>query len=149
MNAIIQRVNRAAQSILENENLTADLNDEAAQVLLDWGIAQAKAITMETVEIGDDEEAAEFVYPKMKALRRMLRTVNKWYAKVKSFDKDYGTSALERILEQAAVIYGEEFIPPTSEQQAEIINQQSNLQKFPAAFIAELQSLIENPPQDV
>ena len=34
---IRRRVERAAESILENERLTADLDDQAADFLLDWG----------------------------------------------------------------------------------------------------------------
>jgi len=39
-----QRASRAAESILEDESLTSDLDDVAAKVLLDWGLACAKAI---------------------------------------------------------------------------------------------------------
>ena len=38
MNAIQHRIQRAAESILENEALTEDLDDTAANVRIDWGV---------------------------------------------------------------------------------------------------------------
>jgi hypothetical protein len=35
---------RLAERILEDASLTADLTDQAAQVLLDWGVAQARTL---------------------------------------------------------------------------------------------------------
>ena len=110
MNFMEQRVTRAAESILENENLTADLNDEAAQILLDWGVTRAKEIALNTVEYIDDEQAEEAMYRPMRALRRMLRTVNKWSAKVQERDQDHGITALKRILKQAETVYGAEYV---------------------------------------
>ena len=53
MIAIQERIQRTAESILENEALTADLDDEAAQVLLDYGwpgnIRQLKAMAYDAV----------------------------------------------------------------------------------------------------
>jgi hypothetical protein len=48
MYEVSQRIERAAESILENERLTADLDDAAAQVLIDWGLACAELIAGST-----------------------------------------------------------------------------------------------------
>jgi hypothetical protein len=98
MIAIQERIQRAVESILENEALTADLDDQAAKVLLDWGVEQAQAITIETAELADDE-AEEAMYQPMRALRKMLRSVNKWA-------NDPQENHLARIMEQAEIIYG-------------------------------------------
>lgn len=147
MNFMQQRIDRAAESILENENLTADLNDEAAQVVMDWGINCAREIAMRTVEFLDDEQAEDAMYKPMRALRRMLRTINKWSEKINSLDKEYGINALNNILEEANVVYGTTFRKPDEETIAGILNRQDELTKSPVAFLAHLRSAIENPPQ--
>ena len=60
------RTRRAVESLLENESLTADLDDAAAKELLDWGIAHAKEIISDTADM-DDEGAEEAMYPRMSA----------------------------------------------------------------------------------
>ena len=147
MNFMDQRITRAAESILDNENLTADLNDEAAQMLLDWGLSRAKEIVYHTVEFIDDEQAEEAMYRPMRALRRMLRTNNKWSAKVQKHDQDHGVTALKRILDQAETVYGAAYSPLDENAQAEILNRQDEFVTNPVAFIARLRSAIENPPQ--
>ena len=107
MTEIQQRIQRAAESILENEALTADLDDDAAKALLDWGVKQAQAIASETIEM-DDAQAEEVMYQPMRALRKMLRTANKWAV-------DPQEMTLARIMKQAEIIYGN---CPTEEQQA-------------------------------
>jgi hypothetical protein len=44
MDDLESRRRAAAEHILEDETLTADLLDPAAKVLLDWGVAQATAL---------------------------------------------------------------------------------------------------------
>jgi hypothetical protein len=94
MESIQKRIQRAAESILENEALTSDLDDEAAQELLDWGIACAEKIVNETADL-DDEAAEEAMYQPMRSLRKMLRAANKWAADPQAGD-------LKRITKQAA-----------------------------------------------
>ncbi len=101
------RIQRAAESILENETLTADLDDETARVLLDWGVERAQAIASETLEM-DETQAEESMYQPMRALRKMLRTVNQWVI-------DPQEGSLEKILGQATIVYGS---IPDVEQQA-------------------------------
>jgi hypothetical protein len=97
MIAIQKRIQRAAESILENEALTADLDDDAAKALLDWGVACAEKIASDTAEL-NDEEAEEAMYQPMRALRKMLRAANKWVANPQSEN-------LERITEQASKVF--------------------------------------------
>ena len=49
MAEIQQRIQRAAESILENEALSADLDDDAAKLLLDWGVKRAEQIAIQTI----------------------------------------------------------------------------------------------------
>ena len=107
MDDLEKRRNQAASSILENEGLTADLDDEIADELLNWGLALAEQIVMGSQDL-DDEEAEEAMYTPMKALRKMLRAINKW---LNSGDDTY----LETILKQTPLIYGETAVIPPIE----------------------------------
>ena len=115
MNNIQERIQRAAEIILENEALTADLDDAAAQVLLDWGVNRAQAIASETSEMSE-AQAEEAMYQPMRALRKMLRIVNKWALNPQE-------STLAGITEQAEIIYGSS---PDEEQQTAFLTQIPN-----------------------
>lgn len=58
--------------LLETENLTADLEDEEAKWLLDWGISQ---VTMIVGNMSDEEAAYEMVNTLMDFIRRVSHTV--------------------------------------------------------------------------
>ena len=75
--ALENRIQLAAESILENEKLTADLDDRAADALIQWGVNWATVSAQETTDL-DDEQSTVFLYPRLKATRRMLRYVNNW-----------------------------------------------------------------------
>jgi len=121
-----KRRNQAASSILENERLTADLNDSDADMLLQWGLTLAEKIVLDSQSL-DDEQAEEAMYTPMKAVRKMMRAVNKW---IFSGNSKY----LETILKQARIIYGETAVIPT-------IDSLSNIQTIPT-----LRQVIENKP---
>jgi hypothetical protein len=110
MSTVQERIQRAAESIIENEALTADLDDEAAKLLLDWGITCAREIAGKTADL-DDDAAEEAMYRPMRALRKMLRTAGKWA-------NDPQERTLARIMKQAEIIYGS---CPTEEQQAALL----------------------------
>ncbi|MCX7683259.1 MAG: hypothetical protein N2508_15050 [Anaerolineae bacterium] len=97
-----ERIKLAVQSLLENESLTGDLDDEAAQTLLDWGIACVRRIVLDTGGL-DDEEAAAVMSPRLRATRRLMRRVNAWLATPSPDDR---TAILFDIAAQAAIIYG-------------------------------------------
>jgi len=54
---------RAVERILEDESLTADLTDDAARTLLDWGVARAKGLWQEKAKLAD--------------LRRAMKRINR------------------------------------------------------------------------
>ena len=80
MEQLLKRISRVAESLMENERLTADLDDEAAQQLLSWGISCAKTIMQSTAGL-DDEAAEKATYPRMRATRRLMRETNRWVQK--------------------------------------------------------------------
>ena len=131
---IQQRLQRATESLLENEALTANLDDQAARVLLDWGVALAQQIVAKTIKL-DEAAAEEATYQPMRALRKMLRQINDWAS---SPDEP----GLEKILAQAELSYGDGFTTPDSELRAQFFTQLHS--GDPAQVIGQLRRFIEN-----
>lgn len=136
---LAKRVNRTAASILENEPLTADLDDPAAQVLLDWGVACAETIAQCTAGL-DDTEAEDAMYPRLRAMRRLMRQVNRW-----TLDAEASAGLLAQMVEQAAIIYGDDFAPPSHERQDAFLRLQFEFADDPQQMIANLRELLEGP----
>jgi hypothetical protein len=143
MNELVQRVTRVAESILENERLTADLDDAAAKVLLDWGVACAEMIAQSTAGL-NNLEAEEVMYPRLRATRRLMRSVNKWIAKQLEMDDEGSATLLAKIIKQAAIIYGESFMPPDNDRRNAFLRQQAEVTDNPPQIIANLRELLEN-----
>lgn len=104
---IEKRRRQAATRILENEQLTADLDDSTADSLLEWGLALSENIVAQSQHL-DDAQAEEAMYAPMKAVRKLMRAVNKW---LNSGEAVY----LDVILKQARIIYGKTAVLPPAE----------------------------------
>jgi len=144
MYEVSQRIERAAESILENERLTADLDDAAAQVLIDWGLACAELIAGSTDGLSDSE-AEEAIAPRLRATRRLMRRVNEWVAGRTDMSSEGGAELLAQIIEQTDIIYGDSFIPPDDDRRDAFLTRHSGLAENPAQSIEELRELLENP----
>jgi hypothetical protein len=155
MDPVSRRASRAAESILENESLTANLDDAAAQVLIDWGIDSAEMIAQYTVGL-DDPEAEEVMAPRLRALRQLMRLVNQAIPDLERSqrEKDKGyqdvKNSLDKITEQAAIIYGPDFSPPTQEQQEaflerNVIVPDATSEPKSSDLIKKLRTFIETP----
>jgi hypothetical protein len=92
MNQLGRRMQRGVERLLENESLTADLDDRAARLLLAWGVAWTQMIVEQTIGL-DDAEARALNRPRLKATRRMMRTVNRWAGSRAAMD-----AAADRVL---------------------------------------------------
>jgi len=141
---LAQRATRAAESILENESLTADLDDVAANVLIEWGVACAKMIVQSTASL-DSAQAEEAMAPRLRAIRQLMRAVNNWTANQRGMDAEANAASLARIIEQAAIMYGENFTPPAQDQRDAFLKQQLESSGTPQQWIANLRGLLENP----
>jgi len=69
-----------AGRILEDESLTADLTDQAAKVLLDWGLAQAEVMAQQ-VE-GHSQEGLWQPDARLATLRRTMKRISRQAGKV-------------------------------------------------------------------
>ena len=111
MDDLAERIGRAAESMLENESLTADLDDAAAQELLAWGVACAEMIAAGTLGL-NQAAAEEAMYPRLRATRRLMRQVNRWIPQRRGMAYEGNRQALEEVIDLATVIYGVDFSPP-------------------------------------
>jgi hypothetical protein len=144
MDEIERRKNRVAQSILDNERLTADLDDDDAQALLDWGVSCAKLIASSTADL-DNTEAQEMMHPRLRATRRLMRHVNRWIADARTMDKQSASELLSQIIEQAAIVYGEGFVPLGNDRRESFLRLHLEFAENPQQLILALRELLENP----
>ena len=120
MNIVEDRLQRAAENILGNERLTADLDDAAAEVSLKWGLDWAAAAVSETAAM-EAEQAEFYLSPRLKALRRMLRQVNIWMRDRADSPAEKQAERLGKIYQQALLARGypnEVAVPPSFLDQA-------------------------------
>ncbi|MCP4541198.1 MAG: hypothetical protein GY832_29040 [Chloroflexi bacterium] len=134
------RINLVVEGILENESLTSDLDDAAAQVLLDWGTACVKMIAQSTAGL-DDVEAEEIMSPRLRATRRLMRQVNRRVSKPFPMNAETATKLLTKVIEQATIIYGKDFVPSAGERREAFLKE--GFVSSAEEFIVNLRSLIE------
>jgi hypothetical protein len=141
-NQIEQRTNRAIASLMQNEALMEDLETEAASALLDWGSSIVRRIIAETGDL-DDVTAESQNYPRLLALRQMMRQINLLAAgRYGSIPEAVG-AAFNQVLARAAIAYGVQFTPPTPDQSAGLIGMPIG---NPAQWIESLRSFLETKP---
>lgn len=111
MDILAKRVQRAVESVLENEGLIGGLDEAAASALQDWGIKNVKRIAEETGEL-DDERAEEAMYPKMKASRSLMRAVRVWVEHEAQSSKEERAELWAKIEKKAQAMYGDDLHLP-------------------------------------
>ncbi|MFH2104190.1 MAG: hypothetical protein ABIJ39_12630 [Chloroflexota bacterium] len=134
-----KRVRRAAESLMGNEALMSDLETEAAQSLLSWGLARAENAAYETESVEDDA-AEEALYPRLRAIRMLMRLVTRLVNGGTLLEVAAKNEIFDRILEQAAVLYGPYFTPPDDETRQNLL---ANISVPPHKFIESLRALFE------
>jgi hypothetical protein len=138
------RIRMAAESILENEALRGGLSDEQASTsLLNWGMARAQQLAGETAEIEDEEQADEAIYPRMKALRKMLGAI-KDLASSENLGMDKLQNGLQVVFNYAQLVYGESWQTPVqiSDETWLILQSGQSLEK-----INSLRNMLETAPE--
>jgi hypothetical protein len=150
MDDVAQRTQRVIESLQENEALTDNLDDEAAQALLDWGSAYAQAIAASTAGL-DEAAAEEAMAERLQALRRLLRTVNAHadpaqapQAGDRAATMAYHRAWLDQVMAQIAIIQGQTFVPPADQQLAELAARWAEAPS-PLRIITELRTMVESP----
>ncbi len=101
---IEKRIRKAVESLLENESLLEGLDNQNAASLLEWGTTCVKNIVKKSENLADEDEAEETIYPQMRALRQMLKTVTNLYTS--NIDMTQEVTLLSELIESAAIVYG-------------------------------------------
>jgi hypothetical protein len=138
--AMARRTALAAESIMENERLTSDLDDDAAKVLVDWGIACTRRVVQRTAGM-DDVEAEEAMYPGLRATRRLMRSINDWIEKGQEIEGVERLAFLDMVVEHATIVYGDGFAPPSPAHRKTFLRR--HLADTPPQLIAGLREFIE------
>ena len=115
-NDFARREQLTVERLLEDERLTADLNDTAATALLDWGVRQTKDIVADTESL-DDEEAEAAMYPRLRGLRTVMRYANSWFGKRGTADPDKNLQLIRKVVVKMAVIYPTTITPADEAEQ--------------------------------
>src|SRR3990172_10966356 len=114
---------RAVESILENETLTADLDDQSADLLLDWALFLAKEAAQGIPGV-EGASAEDQFGNRMRNVRQFIRQVNRWAGSSAAATSDEGHSALNKALELAVEVYGEG-LPLAGSGQAQAFSQEA------------------------
>ncbi len=139
MDLLGDRIRRAVEGVMGNESLGEGLETESAQSLLDWGIALAQGIAAETGDL-DDESAEAVMAPRMKAVRKLMRSVGQWVGGQESLSEADRDFYWGKIVESAAVLYGGQFSPEALDQAKHLPGPVT-----PSELIARIRELIEQP----
>jgi len=137
---IESRVSKVAESILENEALTSNLDDDAADQFLNWAISKGEMIARSTIGL-DDILAEEVMYPRLKALRRIARYIGQWVT-----GSGEPRDLVEKIIEQARLIYGEEFDEPDPVSKERIIQFSTSMEQV--LVVLGIKNLFEGEDDD-
>jgi hypothetical protein len=137
-----RRKERAAERLMENENLTGDLDDEAADPLINWGVSWAKQAAQTTAGL-DDAQAEQVMADRMQTVQQMMRSVSRWALAEEAADATSTQALITKVAEQAAVIQGQDFSPPDSNQQQALMRELPEMAQDPARKIRSLQGLFD------
>lgn len=137
-----RRIDRVAESFLENESLTEGLDDEAANALIEWGLACSKEIALRTADL-DDVEAEATMYPALRATRKLMRSVERWVPNRAALDASQNEAALGKIVQEAEVVYGMRFSAPDIDRKTAFLRQSQTA--TPEQVIKNLRALFEKP----
>ncbi len=141
MNDVNRRIDRAAERLLTNERLTADLDDEPAQLLLNWGLAWAQMIAESTAGL-DKAAAKSIMKPRLKALRRLMRTVNRWAGARESMDAAADRVLLGKVYEQA-LLAATASTSPNEQRREWFLDKAGALRGAPVELITDLRAATE------
>jgi hypothetical protein len=148
MDDLGQRQARAAERILGNERLTDNLDDEAAQVLLDWGLACAEKIVHQHAESGNEAPEEERASRRLRAVRRMMRQVSDWAPRCSEQSVEENAASLAGVLEQVQIVYGDDLPTPDDEYWRELLIQCDELATTPKQLVSRLRALVEGQSED-
>lgn len=141
-NRMEKRLQREIEGLYGNEALTSNLDDSSAKVFLKWAEDRVRNIVDSTTDL-DDEAADERMYPRLKAIRRMARYVNQAIT-----DQTAAPELIEKIIEQAKVMYGDTFAEPDRQKLQAMLLQRSDATDFIQALKIFLEGEVDGKEED-
>ncbi|MBK9926814.1 MAG: hypothetical protein IPP66_16200 [Anaerolineales bacterium] len=115
--------------MIGNESLVMSLDEDAAGELFSWGEAAVKTIVDQTDAL-DDPAADEYITPRLRALRLMMRAMGRWVGETKTLDTETKHALWNRIGEQARALFGDAFVMPSMEDATQTLSQDANAQQM-------------------
>ena len=112
MDVLGNRIRQVVESVLENESLADGLDEKAAEVLQQWGIASATRTAENTGDLSD-EAAEQAMYPHLRAVRRLTRAVRNWARHQGDANHTQREKLWGKMVKRAKAVYGEEINLPT------------------------------------
>lgn len=139
------RIQRAVSELTGNEALMGMLETDAASAMLEWGVKVSKSIVNDTNEM-DDLAADLLVLPRLKAVRRSMRSIGNW-AVGKYVEPEDRIQLRDKLLEQFKLIFGDNVQLPTITDMDELINQADDNSNTPQQLIVKMTRLVANNDQ--
>jgi len=139
------RIQRAISELTGNEALMEMLETDAATTMLEWGVEMSKSIVNDTNEM-DDLVADLSLLPRLKAMRRSMRSIGNW-AVGKYVEPEDRIQLRDKLLEQFNLIFGDNVQLPTITEMDELINQVDDNSNTPQQLIMKMVQLIANNDQ--
>ena len=135
------RIQQVTEELMGNESLLEMLQTEAANELLNWGIEMATRIVRST-EGMEDAAAQEVIEPRLKAVRKTMRSAGNWAAGQYT-DPDNRAQLREKLLENFRAIFGEDASLPSPEEMDQLLSQVDDTSNTPQQLILKLKQLLE------
>lgn len=98
---------RAAEQLLGDAGLRDELTDDEAQPLLDWGLAQVKALAYATAAESAVDSSPEAAEEALKGIMRLLKRINRFVGLRAQGDPDALAVELDRLRAVSGKLYGE------------------------------------------
>jgi hypothetical protein len=96
-----------AEQILENSSLRDGLDQDEAQRLVDWAVAQAKTAAYATDDFDDDEKAADYVDQSVRTITRLMRLTTLLTTQRQQYEPEVVADLLAELAAKRADFYGQ------------------------------------------
>ncbi len=136
-----EREKMTIESLLENESLTAGLNEHVAKIVLDWGIEMTLAILRRTKDL-EEQAAEETTYSQQKAVRRLMRDMSRLLVALPYLNTDDMMPLLNKLVGYGEKIFGPNYIPPTPEERVDLATKLTSLRDEPLQAAARLRQTL-------
>jgi len=137
---LIQRKNRAMESLLEDEALTAGLDDTAANELINWGTDCISRVFQQLDGLSESEIEKK-IADKLSAIRRLMRFISRWAVNRTGMELTNLLEWSSQVLQALKEVYIDSVSLPSPEACLELITMHIN--SNPKDMVVALRTLVE------